>query len=186
MPDAIDLGAYLDGWAGGDAARGDIAVVVHAPFARLAGRSAASSAVARSPERWARRRAGGAASSRKKTSMCAPTTSSVAAVKEAPVASLGSEELEWALPVNPGAPLAVAVDPIDGSSNIDANVSVGTIFTVLPALANGADASSFLQPGTSQLAAGFALYGPFTSLVLTVGAMGRTSSRSTAARDGSC
>lgn len=93
----------------------------------------------------------------------------VAALKDAPVASLGSEELEQALPLNPGASLAVAVDPIDGSSNIDANMSVGTIFTVLPARANGLDASSFLQPGTAQLAAGFAVYGPYTSLVLTLG-----------------
>ena len=62
------------------------------------------------------------------------------------------------------------MDPIDGSSNIDPNISVGTIFTVLPARANGIDASSFLQPGDAQLAAGFAVYGPYTSLVLTVGA----------------
>ena len=93
----------------------------------------------------------------------------VETLKAAPVATLASEELEWALPINPGAPLAVAVDPIDGSSNIDANISIGTIFTVLPARANGVDTSSFLQPGTSQLAAGFAVYGPYTSLVLTVG-----------------
>jgi fructose-1,6-bisphosphatase I len=91
-------------------------------------------------------------------------------LKDAPVATLGSEELEWPLPINPGAPLAVAVDPIDGSSNIDANTSIGTIFTVLPARCNGVDGSSFLQPGSTQLAAGFAVYGPFTSLILTVGA----------------
>jgi fructose-1,6-bisphosphatase I len=93
----------------------------------------------------------------------------VAALKGAPVATLASEELEWALPINPGAPLAVAVDPIDGSSNIDANLSIGTIFTILPSRANGTDTSSFLQPGTSQLAAGFVVYGPYTTLALTVG-----------------
>lgn len=93
----------------------------------------------------------------------------VEALKGAPVACLGSEELEWPLPINPGAPLAVAVDPIDGSSNTDANTTIGTIFTVLPARCQGVDSSSFLQPGTHQLAAGFTLYGPFTSLVLTVG-----------------
>ncbi len=61
-------------------------------------------------------------------------------------------------------------DPLDGSSNIDVNVSVGTIFSVLrhdiaepPALAD------FLQPGRAQVAAGYAIYGPATMLVLTVG-----------------
>jgi fructose-1,6-bisphosphatase I len=93
----------------------------------------------------------------------------VSALRDAPVASFASEELEWALPLKPGAPLAVATDPIDGSSNIDANTSVGTIFTVLPAVGGGVDAASFMQPGAMQRAAGFAVYGPFTSLALTVG-----------------
>jgi fructose-1,6-bisphosphatase I len=68
--------------------------------------------------------------------------------------------------------LLVAIDPLDGSSNIDANVSIGTIFSVLPAPtgASSIDARAFLQPGTNQLAAGYALYGPQTMLVLTLGA----------------
>ena len=65
--------------------------------------------------------------------------------------------------------LAVAVDPIDGSSNIDANLSIGTIFTVLPVVKGGGAAATFMQPGTKQLAAGFTVYGPYTTLVLTVG-----------------
>jgi fructose-1,6-bisphosphatase I len=66
-------------------------------------------------------------------------------------------------------------DPLDGSSNIDVNVSVGTIFSVLrcPKLAEGGycepNEQAFLQPGASQVAAGFAVYGPTTMLVLTVG-----------------
>ena len=62
-------------------------------------------------------------------------------------------------------------DPLDGSSNIDINVSVGTIFSVLrcPEGADPTIASSFQQPGTSQVAAGYAVYGPTTLLVLTVG-----------------
>jgi len=66
-------------------------------------------------------------------------------------------------------------DPLDGSSNIDVNVSVGTIFSVLKC-PEGADLSSeaaaeaaFLQPGARQVAAGYAVYGPTTLLVLTVG-----------------
>jgi len=90
------------------------------------------------------------------------------ALKSAPVAWLASEELDNAISITPGGRLAVAIDPIDGSSNIDANCSIGTIFTVLPAVP-GEGAASFLQPGVKQCAAGFAVYGPYTSLVLTLG-----------------
>ena len=66
-------------------------------------------------------------------------------------------------------------DPLDGSSNIDVNVSVGSIFSVLRApqdvIDTGRDVgeADFLQPGAAQVAAGYALYGPTTMLVLTVG-----------------
>jgi fructose-1,6-bisphosphatase I len=168
MSDAIDLGAYLDAWAGGDSHRGDVAGTVMRlseacrQISCLVGRGALAGALGLETGKQS------GIEPQKDVDVRANDLI-VAAMKDAPVASLGSEELEWALPINTGAPLAVAIDPIDGSSNIDANVSVGTIFTVLPALANGADASSFLQPGTCQLAAGFAVYGPFTSLVLTLG-----------------
>jgi fructose-1,6-bisphosphatase I len=61
-------------------------------------------------------------------------------------------------------------DPLDGSSNIDVNVSIGTIFSVLRC-PDGQQATeeSFLQPGTKQVAAGYAVYGPQTVLVLTTG-----------------
>jgi len=66
-------------------------------------------------------------------------------------------------------------DPLDGSSNIDVNVSVGSIFSILRAPADAIDSGrdlgedDFLQPGTQQVAAGYALYGPTTMFVLTVG-----------------
>ena len=66
-------------------------------------------------------------------------------------------------------------DPLDGSSNIDVNVSVGSIFSILrapsDAVASGRDVTEddFLQPGATQVAAGYAIYGPATMLVLTVG-----------------
>jgi fructose-1,6-bisphosphatase I len=65
----------------------------------------------------------------------------------------------------------VIFDPLDGSSNIDANVSVGTIFSVLrcPGGAERPTVRDFLQAGTQQVAAGYALYGPSTMLVLTMG-----------------
>lgn len=62
-------------------------------------------------------------------------------------------------------------DPLDGSSNIDANISVGTIFSILRSPDPGAEprAGHFLQPGAAQVCAGFALYGPSTMLILTTG-----------------
>jgi len=94
----------------------------------------------------------------------------VNAVRRAPVAAVLSEELSDPLLLNPDAPLVVAIDPLDGSSNIDANVSIGTIFAVFPALNHAPrPADHFLRPGHEQVAAGFIIYGPQTSFVLTLG-----------------
>ncbi|WP_306480827.1 class 1 fructose-bisphosphatase [Limnobacter sp.] len=88
------------------------------------------------------------------------------------VAGMASEELDDSSPV-PGhsdRPFLVLFDPLDGSSNIDVNVSIGTIFSILPNPDVGEITNeSFLQPGTEQLAAGYVVYGPQTSLVLTFG-----------------
>jgi fructose-1,6-bisphosphatase I len=91
-------------------------------------------------------------------------------LRGAPVAAVASEEMDAPLLLDARAPLIVAVDPLDGSSNIDVNASIGTIFTVLPALQHNDDPSAFLQPGVNQLAGGFFVYGPQTVLVVTVGA----------------
>jgi fructose-1,6-bisphosphatase I len=98
----------------------------------------------------------------------------IEAIHDAPVSYLVSEELEEHCPINEGAPLFVATDPLDGSSNIDTNVSVGTIFSILPSNidkdgSNIDDACRLLQPGTAQLAAGYVIYGPQTALVMTIG-----------------
>jgi fructose-1,6-bisphosphatase I len=84
------------------------------------------------------------------------------------VAAAASEEEEDARPMKPGAPYLLLFDPLDGSSNIDVNVSIGTIFSVLPAK-TGAGPAPFLQTGRNQVAAGYAVYGPQTSLVLSLG-----------------
>ncbi len=89
------------------------------------------------------------------------------AAKRSGVASYASEELVRAVPLADGARLAIAIDPLDGSSNIDTNVSIGTIFSILPALED-VD-RTFVQPGNRQLAAGFFIYGPQLALVLTLG-----------------
>jgi fructose-1,6-bisphosphatase I len=90
------------------------------------------------------------------------------ALSAAPVRWYASEELGAVERLNGSAPLAVAIDPLDGSSNIDANVSVGTIFSILPAERDGE--ASFLRPGREQLAAGYVVYGPQTLMMLTLGA----------------
>jgi fructose-1,6-bisphosphatase I len=91
------------------------------------------------------------------------------ALKSAPVAAIVSEEEPLPIVLQPDAPLLVAIDPLDGSSNVDANVSFGTIFSVLPRHPSSTGEAAFLRPGSHQLAAGFFVYGPQTVLVLTVG-----------------
>lgn len=90
------------------------------------------------------------------------------------VAGCVSEELDepYAVPEQfPCGKYLLSFDPLDGSSNIDVNVTVGSIFSIVRAPRPGepADAADFLQPGSRQLAAGYAVYGPSTMLVLTVG-----------------
>jgi fructose-1,6-bisphosphatase I len=93
----------------------------------------------------------------------------LAALRGAPVAYFASEEENAILTLSHDAPVSVAVDPLDGSSNVDVNVSIGTIFSILPTESAGATAS-FFRPGTEQLAAGYFIYGPHTALMLSLGA----------------
>lgn len=91
------------------------------------------------------------------------------ALRGMPAAAVLSEEAEEPEPLAPGAPLVVAIDPLDGSSNIDTNAPVGTIFSILPAIRGASLPAAFLQPGWRQVAAGFLIYGPQTALALTFG-----------------
>lgn len=95
----------------------------------------------------------------------------LSAVRDTPLALYGSEELANAVLVNPEAKLAIAIDPLDGSSNIDTNVSIGTIFSILPVDGDPVNEpeKTFLQPGNRQLASGFFIYGPQLALVMTMG-----------------
>jgi fructose-1,6-bisphosphatase I len=90
------------------------------------------------------------------------------------LAAMASEEMVeiYAIPNRyPRGEHLLLFDPLDGSSNIDVNVSIGTIFSVLkmPEGVRETTEEHFLQPGSRQLAAGYAVYGPSTLLVLTVG-----------------
>jgi len=86
------------------------------------------------------------------------------AARQAGAAAYMSEEREAAIPLEPDGPFIIASDPLDGSSNIGVNVSIGTIFSVLPTAGAG------LVAGRAQHAAGFFVYGPQTTLLVTVGA----------------
>ncbi|MBK7004167.1 MAG: class 1 fructose-bisphosphatase [Burkholderiales bacterium] len=94
------------------------------------------------------------------------------------LAGMASEEMEapYQIPAQyPRGSYLIVFDPLDGSSNIDVNVSVGSIFSVLRApqdvIDTGRDVveTDFFQPGAKQVAAGYAIYGPTTMLVLSVG-----------------
>jgi fructose-1,6-bisphosphatase I len=92
------------------------------------------------------------------------------ALKACPaVAGLASEELEEIETTGRVGGFLITFDPLDGSSNIDVNVSVGTIFSILPApTGHEPTEADFLLPGRQQVAAGYVVYGPQTMLVLTV------------------
>ena len=89
------------------------------------------------------------------------------------VAGMVSEELEAPYPIPdryPRGKYLLLFDPLDGSSNIDVNFAVGSIFSILRAPKPGASATAghFLQPGSQQVCAGYAIYGPSTMIVMTV------------------
>ncbi|MCG8573866.1 MAG: class 1 fructose-bisphosphatase [Flavobacteriales bacterium] len=88
------------------------------------------------------------------------------------VAGIASEENDDFIPINPDGQYIVSMDPLDGSSNIDVNVSIGTIFSIYKRVTpKGSPVSmeDFLQKGTEQLAAGYVIYGSSTMLVYTTG-----------------
>ena len=86
------------------------------------------------------------------------------------VAAIASEEEDGivVLEGKENAPYLLLFDPLDGSSNLNVNVSVGTIFSILPASGKHPVEADFLQTGRNQSAAGYAIYGPQTMLVLTI------------------
>lgn len=84
------------------------------------------------------------------------------------IAGLASEEEDSFVTASQNGQFLVLFDPLDGSSNIDVNISIGTIFSVLAKPDGALTIESFLQSGRQQLASGYVLYGPQTILVLTL------------------
>ena len=169
MTQVQSLASYLSGWAGLRPARKAVAATVSAlagvgaEIAELVGQGALAGPLGRATGKR------GEVDEQKEIDVLA-NDRIVATLRSAPVAAVASEEMEGPLLLDEKAPLLVAVDPLDGSSNIDTNASIGTVFTVLPALQHNAEPSAFLQPGVNQLAGGFLVYGPQTVLVASVGA----------------
>lgn len=163
------LTAYFHGWAADRPARLAVATTVRAlatvaiELAEVLGQGALAGPLGRSTGKM------GEVDEQKEIDLLA-NNRIVDVLRGAPVAAVASEEMDGPLLLDEKAPLLVAVDPLDGSSNIDANASIGTIFSVLPALEHNDAPSAFLQRGVNQLAGGFFLYGPQTVLVVTVGA----------------
>ena len=86
------------------------------------------------------------------------------------VRAIASEEEDDIVPANTDGEYLIAFDPLDGSSNIDINSMVGTIFSIYHQVGSEpATEADFLQPGKNQVAAGYVLYGPSTMLVFTTG-----------------
>lgn len=88
------------------------------------------------------------------------------------ICGIASEENEEYIPINNDGRYIVSMDPLDGSSNIDVNVSIGTIFSIykrVTAVGTQVRAEDFLQKGTQQVAAGYVIYGSSTMLVYTTG-----------------
>ncbi len=162
------LSAYLSDWALGGATRVAVATTVEALAASSIDMSAlvAKGALGGKFGRITAR--AGEFDEQKEIDVLA-NESILAALKTAPVAAFASEEMAEPMMLDDKAPLLVAADPLDGSSNVEANVSFGMIFSVLPRHPSSTGEAAFLRPGSHQLAAGFMVYGPHTVLVLTVG-----------------
>ena len=162
------LSTFLTDWALDGATRGGVAKTVEALAASSIGMSelVAKGRLAGSFSRVTAR--AGEFDEQKEIDVLA-NESILEALKAAPVAALASEESPEPILLDESAPLLVATDPLDGSSNVDANVSFGMIFSVLPRHPSSTGEAAFLRPGSHQLAAGIIVYGPQTVLALTVG-----------------
>ena len=166
MGERVDLRWRLRDWSQGDAERGAIAETIQG-VADVAAK--VSALVAQGPLAGIPNAANGgdrAGFDARADAMF------LAALRAAPVAVVAPKRTTDALVLNTDAPLAVAIDSLDGASNIDSNVSVGTIFSIyrtMDAALPGATESAVMQPGSKQVAAGLAMYGPHTALVVSVG-----------------
>lgn len=170
MEEAVSLSSYLQLWAEGDIRRDAIAQTVECIAKACSHISALISRAPLAGHLDAVHQTNTHGGARRELDLLASELV-IKNLRNAPVAVVVSEELDLPLELKPDASLCIAIDPLDGSSDIDTNISVGTLFSVLPYQGgdDGEDWHHVLQAGFHQLAAGYAIYGPHTSLVLSVG-----------------
>ena len=158
--DMIGLADHLRAWAGANEARATIAAAV---AALAEGTLRISAMLAEGPQPGDFEEGSRAAATRAGELM-------LAALRGAPVAWLAAEDLDAPVPVTPGAPLAVALDALDGARNAAVGSPTGTIFSLrtVPSMAGHDGSLAFLQKGERQLAAGCVLHGACTTLALTL------------------
>ena len=153
------LREHLDGWAGASVGRQAIAETVAAiadASAELAG------LVAHGPlagDLGAVLGASADGDGQKALDVCA-NDFFLGHLRRAPVAAVVSEELPQPVVLDASAPVAVAMDPLDGSNNIDSDAPIGTVFYLQPSGRRDDPTLAFCAAGNRQLAAGFVLYGP--------------------------
>jgi len=163
------LEEFVQGWAGGRPERVPLAATVLA-LAR-ASAAIASLIAAGSGDSLGATIGGNAGGDAQKLLDVRANEAILGAMAAAPVAAIASEELDHVVALDRAGKLAVAIDPLDGSSNIATNGAIGTIFSILPARSDAdPDFSAFSATGRMQLAAGFVLYGAQTVLVFSLGA----------------
>ena len=166
-PAAQDLEGFLSSTLTGDQGSSLASTLL----ALAAAASAISALLARGPlagQLGAKTAKAGEGGDQQKTLDVLSNAEIVAALATTRTAYFASEEEDAILTLDAKGLFAVAVDPLDGSSNIDIDASVGTIFSIFPASTDGG-AASFYRPGREQVAAGYFVYGPHTDLVFTTG-----------------
>lgn len=166
-PAGEQLADVLAAWAAGDSSRADVARTIEAVVGaavRLGERLGSAFLVGGLDEPLGLNASGDA----QKVLDAEANELFADVLADMPVAAMASEEDEHARAITPGAPLVVALDPLDGSGNLGVDGPMGMIFSIRPAAGTAPD-DEFRRPGTEQLAAGFVLYGPATVLVLSTG-----------------
>jgi fructose-1,6-bisphosphatase I len=164
------LAEYLEQWAGGDAGRLAVAEILRA----VAGASGEIAALIESGPLagalGAEQSSNADGDVQKELDLRADDLL-LAALSKSPVAAIVSEEQVEAVETGNGTDFAIAIDPLDGSSNIDTNSSIGTIFSIVevPPANRENPGDAFLGQVIHQVAAGYIIYGPQTALVMTVG-----------------
>ncbi len=170
MSEFLPLADYLERWAGGDADRQAAAQVLGAVAVASCEIAALIESGPLAGALGAEQDCNADGDVQKELDLRAEELL-VTALRRTPVAAIVSEEHVEPIEANGSAALAIAIDPLDGSSNIDTNSSIGTIFSIIEVPpANQEDpAAAFLGQVVHQIAAGYVIYGPQTALVMTVG-----------------